>query len=200
MNTLSKKEQYLYGPAIPLFNSGNWTPDLHPRNSIGEFIYTDGGLHGRSLSRHSRPNLWAAVSKTGPGSLANPNKLGDADIDAQLQAIYNLIKSRSDLGKKWGYDWQMAMEGLDTPRFAGLNNTYFSYSGTKYPLLNGLTMSGQELNYIGIGAGFAASGDSSPEMDAGIIYWKARQYKQLPTSNNFTAAQPGYNAYKATHP
>lgn len=29
-----------------LLNSGNWNPDLHPRNSLGEFIYTDGGLHG----------------------------------------------------------------------------------------------------------------------------------------------------------
>ncbi len=50
MNNLSTKEQYFYGPAIPLFNSGNWNPALHPRNSIGEFIYTDGGMHGRSPS------------------------------------------------------------------------------------------------------------------------------------------------------
>ena len=50
-NLLSRKEHYFYGPAIPLLNSGNWNPDLHPRNSIGEFIYTDGGLHGRPPSR-----------------------------------------------------------------------------------------------------------------------------------------------------
>jgi hypothetical protein len=50
MTTLFRKEQYIYGPRMPLLNSGNWNPALHPRNSIGEFIYTDGGLHGRSPS------------------------------------------------------------------------------------------------------------------------------------------------------
>ncbi len=35
---------------MPLFNSGNWNPALHPRDSNGEFIYTDGGLHGRAKS------------------------------------------------------------------------------------------------------------------------------------------------------
>ena len=53
---LSRKEQYFYGPAIPLLNSENWNPDLHPRNSIGEFIYTDGGLHGRSPSGRGGSN------------------------------------------------------------------------------------------------------------------------------------------------
>ena len=62
MNNLSRKEQYFYGPAMPLFNSGNWNPDLHPRNSIGEFIYTDGGLHGRSTSTPSASNKTAKDS------------------------------------------------------------------------------------------------------------------------------------------
>jgi hypothetical protein len=53
---LSRKEQYFYGPAIPLFNSGNWNPGLHPRDSNGEFIYTDGGLHGRSPSGRGGSN------------------------------------------------------------------------------------------------------------------------------------------------
>jgi len=186
MDTLLRKEEVLRGPPMPLLNRGDWNPDLHPRNSIGEFTYTDGGLHGRSPSH-------AVGTK-------RPQKLGDAEIDSQMQVIYNLIKTRGDLSKKWGYDWRMAMVGLDTPRFAGLNHTYFTYSGTKYPLLNGLTMSGQELNYIGIGAGFAASGDSSLEMDAGVVYWKASNYGERPTRNNFIAAQAGYNAYKSTHP
>lgn len=44
---------------MPLLNSGNWNPALHPRNSIGEFIYTDGGLHGRSNSTPSTSNKTA---------------------------------------------------------------------------------------------------------------------------------------------
>jgi hypothetical protein len=49
MNASFRKEQYICGPGMPLLNSGNWNPALHPRDpSNGEFIYTDGGLHGRS--------------------------------------------------------------------------------------------------------------------------------------------------------
>jgi len=48
MKTLFENEQSIYGPTIPLLNHGNWNPDLHPRNSIGEFTYTDGGRHGKS--------------------------------------------------------------------------------------------------------------------------------------------------------
>jgi len=51
MNNLSKKEQYIHGPAVSLLNSGNWNADLHPRDSNGEFTYTDEGLHGRPPSR-----------------------------------------------------------------------------------------------------------------------------------------------------
>ena len=61
-NLLSRNEQYFYGPAIPLLNSGNWNPDLHPRDSNGEFIYTDGGLHGRSPSRPGGSNKTAEDS------------------------------------------------------------------------------------------------------------------------------------------
>jgi hypothetical protein len=69
MNNLSRKEQYFYGPAMPLFNSGNWNPDLHPRNSIGEFIYTDGGLHGRSPSGRGGSNPKAKGST--PSAIKN---------------------------------------------------------------------------------------------------------------------------------
>jgi hypothetical protein len=56
MKSFSETEKYLHGPAMPLFNSGNWNRALHPRNSIGEFIYTDGGLHGRPASAvHGSP-------------------------------------------------------------------------------------------------------------------------------------------------
>ena len=76
-NLLSRKEHYFYGPAIPLLNSGNWNPDLHPRNSIGEFIYTDGGLHGRSPSGRigSNPKPKASASSAIKNVLALPINL-----------------------------------------------------------------------------------------------------------------------------
>jgi hypothetical protein len=73
MNTFIRKS-YLKGPGMPLLNSGNWNPALHPRNSVGEFVYTDGGLHGRPSSGRGRaiPHP-AAVSKTGPAIKVPPH-------------------------------------------------------------------------------------------------------------------------------
>jgi hypothetical protein len=48
---------------MPLPNSGNWNPALHPRNSIGEFIYTDGGLHGRPPSASGTSNKTTKKSR-----------------------------------------------------------------------------------------------------------------------------------------
>lgn len=48
---------------MPLLNSGSWNPALHPRDpSNGEFVYTDGGLHGRSRSSRQNPNSVAHSS------------------------------------------------------------------------------------------------------------------------------------------
>ncbi len=42
---------------MPLLNRGSWNPALHPRDpSNGEFVYTDGGLHGRSRSGRRNSN------------------------------------------------------------------------------------------------------------------------------------------------
>jgi hypothetical protein len=41
-NTQPDSSQLIYGPAIPLFNSGPWNSDLHPRDDIGRFTATGG--------------------------------------------------------------------------------------------------------------------------------------------------------------
>jgi hypothetical protein len=51
MINLLRKEQYFRGPSMPLLNRGYWDPSLHPRDIIGEFIYTDGGKHGKFISK-----------------------------------------------------------------------------------------------------------------------------------------------------
>ena len=88
MNTLSKKEQYLYGPAIPLFNSGNWNPDLHPRDSIGEFIYTDGGLHGRSKSAPTKTAETSALHNALSGLAIDTTYKDKNDGKANPHGIY----------------------------------------------------------------------------------------------------------------
>ncbi len=49
MNTFFTREQRFSGPAMPLLNSGNWNPALHPRDSHGEFRY-NGGRHHHAKS------------------------------------------------------------------------------------------------------------------------------------------------------
>ena len=106
MNNLSKKEQYFYGPVIPLLYSGNWNPNLHTRNSIGEFIYTDGGRHGGSPS--------ADIRTTGPQATKNaiiaaanawnktaPRWRSANDCGAQAAALQAYL--RSFLLKGWEF-------------------------------------------------------------------------------------------------
>ena len=59
MDTLFRTKWYSGGAGTPLLNRRPWNPALHPRNSIGEFVYTDGGLHGRygSITRHKNNYL-----------------------------------------------------------------------------------------------------------------------------------------------
>jgi hypothetical protein len=72
MNTTFRKP-YFKGPGTPLLNSGSWNPALHPRDpSNVEFIYTDGGLHGRSSSQKGKP-LGKSVIETALGLSIDPN-------------------------------------------------------------------------------------------------------------------------------
>lgn len=47
MNTFLRQTQFFKGPGMPLLNSESWNPDLHPRDSHGEFRY-NGGRHHRT--------------------------------------------------------------------------------------------------------------------------------------------------------
>jgi hypothetical protein len=51
MNTFSRQTQFIKGPGMPLLNSANWNPALHPRDSDGEFRY-NGGRHRPVHSTH----------------------------------------------------------------------------------------------------------------------------------------------------
>ncbi len=66
MNTTFRKFHFK-GPVMPLLNSGSWNPALHPRDpSNGEFVYTNGGLHGRPPGGRG--------STSGKGSLKKSKK------------------------------------------------------------------------------------------------------------------------------
>jgi len=172
---------------MPLLNSGNWNPDLHPRDSNGEFIYTDGGLHGRSPS---------AKANWGGGG---PLKVGDAFIDLILSTTYGRIALNSPGNPSINLlDFYTDMIDKDTAlRGTFPQDTLFCYSGTKYPELNGTTMSAHELNYLGFGDAMAAYGVPSSLVDPlTTLYWDGFSGNTDPiTSNVYTATQAGYNAF-----
>lgn len=95
---------------MPLLNNENWNPDLHPRDpSNGQFIYTDGGLHGRPASGPGRPNPRTkasvpsaiphptTISKTKPGITIPPHP-ANADVDANMR-LMKLAAGWNPLGK-----------------------------------------------------------------------------------------------------
>jgi hypothetical protein len=75
-------------------------------------------------------------------------------------------------------------------------DTLFSYSGTKYPELNGTTMSAHELNYLGFGAAMAAYEVPPSLVDPlTTLYWNGFSSNTEPiTPNVYTATHAGYNA------
>lgn len=78
MTIFSKKAQYLAGPGLPLINSVNWNPAIHPRDSDGEFRY-NGGRH--------RPDR---STRTGEGDeSALSNALSKLTIDRTYKDLNN---------------------------------------------------------------------------------------------------------------
>jgi RHS repeat-associated protein len=127
----------------------------------------------------------------------DPKPVDDEDIDRELERIYLVLKDTNPnpITSPIAYYALMTSTQLDTS-YGPYIKTNFSYTGTKYPGLNG-TMKGSEINYIGVGAGFAAGGIPKPVMNAIIGGWKSSQYSgQVPSTNTLNAANTGYNAYK----
>src|ERR1700722_18247983 len=123
MNTLLKKEHYLYGPPMPLLNSGSWNPALHPRNSIGEFIYTDGGRRGKS-----RPKVNA------PGQITIPPHPPNASVDANMR-LMRLTANLNPLGKYFAFHLLVQAGGAwdykDQPS-DGANPQYQAFGNFNY--------------------------------------------------------------------
>ena len=71
----------------------------------------------------------------------------------------------------------------------------YTYGGYDYPELQGTTMSGHELNYMGVGAGFAASGLPIGLADLATQKYYNQRHGSDPSSNVYNAMHAGYNGY-----
>jgi hypothetical protein len=88
--------------------------------------------------------------------------------------------------------------GYDAPSsLHSYPNRKFVYFGSKYPEINGIVMTGHELNYMGVGAGFAARNYSLWWSDQMVLqYNQEKRPPQIPTNNVYTATHAGYHAYQ----
>jgi hypothetical protein len=156
MNVLIRNKRRFYGPPQQLLNSSCWNPALHPRNSIGEFIYTDGGLHGRSSSPSGAPNKiskkWPQAIPYRAGYRRNPNnphfiKTDEIPPNSQkftapngetflapagtnFQDVYDAGKTQGWLGARhnvWQYRiYDFQRNGGGGPKPGNLDNIFYS--------------------------------------------------------------------------
>jgi hypothetical protein len=142
MITLFGKQRGSYGPQ--LLNSAGWNPDLHPRNSIGEFIYTDGGLHGRPAKKAPQAVPYRAgyrrIGKnvvktdeipTNSQKFTAPNgKTFLAPAGTNFQDVYNAGKTQGRPGERhnvWQYGiYDFQRNGGGGPKPGNLDNTFYS--------------------------------------------------------------------------
>jgi len=137
------------------------------------------------------------------GSAANPIHFSDSFLSRVL-ADERATVSSANLQSRGYLSWANYMLQLNVPEF--YNTSYYSYDGYLSEM-NGV-FSGHEINYLGEGMGFAASGMSEAQMTAYIFSWKNSQYlwygatlqwNRLPGSgirgSEFMWAELGYTYY-----
>ena len=105
------------------------------------------------------------------GSPANPIHFSDSLL-FQVLANEREALSSANLQKMGRVAWAKYMLKLNVPAF--YNSSYYSYDGYLSEM-NGV-YSGHEINYLGEGMGFAASGMSIEQMTWYIYAWKDSQY------------------------
>jgi RHS repeat-associated protein len=185
--------KYLYGADNPVNKtdpSGNDYGDFSIRlSSIGSSLATSFAAIGSPVT-----------SKTGLGAFLPIKVVGDADIDGQLNWVYNKIEKWAKLHgpipdephKLW-YS-MMRTTTVDTIYKGEKESHYlYQYNGTKHPRLKNRTFINSDINYIGFGEGCCARGWNVFRMEAGISWHLYFDYAHLhPSDNTFAAAEEGW--------
>jgi len=115
------------------------------------------------------------------GSRANPIHINDSFLFRVLASERATISSTNVRGMGYGEWWDYMLALNVRPLY---NTSYYSYDGYLSELSG--VFSGHEINYLGVGMGFAASGMSEAQMNLYIYGWKDWQYVQYGLSGQWS--------------
>ena len=178
-------------------------------SSLHKYLYcNDNTVNCFDSSGHDAGVLWSSLTlyihKKLGSSVSVPLKIkvvGDAEIDTELKGVYDRMEEwAKDHGPIltepfWGaYYPLMRSTRMDT-RFLGEANFEFQYHGQEHPLLWNKTFIYTDLNYIGVGVGFAARGYGDLQISQAVGWWNALQHEVQPSMNTYSAAYTGYYWY-----
>jgi len=194
---------YYYHAASGLYLSA--TRAYNP--NLGRFLQRDPSGEGSGL------NLYAyagdnPVCNVDPSGL---NPVTDSDLNNEMSSMFSKINGNNLEGvpvsqMTWSQYQSFMLQSVTTNAYGGENaeadtsyhnspSTY-TYTGTQYPGLSGLTLTGHELNYMGVGAAMAGRGYSATFTEAVTIAYDVRNGEGYPSAGTMAATMAGYDAYQ----
>jgi RHS repeat-associated protein len=173
---------------------GLYNPISGPSGAVGP----GSGLADPSLflpPQLQPPNNTSPSSGCPPGSpLGSP--VDDAMLEQDLSDVYNTLPFM------WNPFWDPLDNGdTDTPFYydKAAYNANWTYNGTQFPELDGTTMTGHELNYIGTGYAMAAYGFPQ-SLATGLTQAWMGNNQAMNQNNALTAMHAGYNYFNSNSP
>jgi RHS repeat-associated protein len=159
-------------------------------NAPMNFVDLNGLCGGQPGGPINFPNTGTGESGTGNGKAVS-----DASVNNALLPVYNNI-ANSDNSNFGPFDLVNFLLGQTDTSFHPNTYTPYTYTGIEYPTLYGMTLTGRDLNYIGLGAGLAANGFQPNAAWLATYGYYRYQHPGVDPVKALAAMQAGYQAYQ----